>query len=100
MEGKERGRREGGREGERKERVWEHVPITLCVCVCVGVREGGTMHVYKHMFHPTHCVHMLQELKKNSARTVVRCCDPSYDVDPLRKEGISVLVSDCMYAAY
>ena len=36
---------------------------------------------------------MLQELKKNRARIVVRCCDPSYDVDPLKKEGISVLVS-------
>ena len=34
-----------------------------------------------------------QELKKNNARVVVRCCDPSYDIDPLREEGISVLVS-------
>ena len=34
-----------------------------------------------------------QELRKNGARIVVRCCDPSYDVDPLKKEGISVLVS-------
>ena len=34
-----------------------------------------------------------QELKKHNAKTVVRCCDPSYDVDPLTKEGISVVVS-------
>jgi protein tyrosine phosphatase type 4A len=33
----------------------------------------------------------IKELKKNNARVVVRCCDPSYDISPLRKEGISVL---------
>lgn len=33
----------------------------------------------------------IKELKKHSARMVVRCCDPSYDVGPLRKEGISVM---------
>jgi protein tyrosine phosphatase type 4A len=51
------------------------------------------------MYYPRPLRHLCQlqqrtcplELKKKNARVVVRCCDPSYDISPLRKEGISVL---------
>jgi len=32
----------------------------------------------------------LKELKKNNVSIVVRACDPSYSIEPLEKEGISV----------
>ena len=48
------------------------------------------MHTCTHIHT---CIHV-QELKKHNATILVRCCDPSYDLDPLRKEGISVLVSN------
>ena len=38
-------------------------------------------------------MYILQELKKNNAKMVVRCCDATYDIDPLRKGGVSVLVN-------
>ena len=33
---------------------------------------------------------MLQELKKHKVRDVVRVCEPTYKVEELREEGISV----------
>ena len=34
-----------------------------------------------------------QDLKTHGVKVVVRCCDPSYSIDPLVEEGIRVVVS-------
>ena len=36
----------------------------------------------------------LQELKKYNAKTVARCCEPTYSTESLAQEGIKVVVSD------
>ena len=35
----------------------------------------------------------VQELKKHDVKVVVRCCDPSYGIEPLTDAGIRVVVS-------
>lgn len=37
----------------------------------------------------------VQELEKNNAKVVVRCCEPSYKSEPLEEKGISVVVGIC-----
>ena len=34
----------------------------------------------------------IEELKRRDVHDVVRVCEPTYSVEPLKKEGISVLV--------
>ena len=36
----------------------------------------------------------MQDLKTHDVKVVVRCCDPSYGIEPLTEAGIRVVVSD------
>lgn len=37
------------------------------------------------------CIYFFKELKKHKVRDVVRVCEPTYKIDELKKEGISVM---------
>lgn len=37
----------------------------------------------------------IKELKKNDVKVVVRCCEPTYSIEPLTEEGIKVV--DCVF---
>ena len=64
----------------------QYITVSILLSICTRIKT--VFNLFKLIFS----LHF-QELKKYSAQTVVRVCEPTYNTESLVKEGIIVVVS-------